>query len=495
MRLMLILGVLLAGCDDQGGGAAQPDAALGGDAAAARDGMAPRDGDARDARVTDAHLADARVDARIPGADAAPPDAALDAGPSEDAGGPPVAPLEAPPRTWTWLPIEGMRCADGSPTGIGVNFAPGATRMFIYLIGGGACWDEASCYADGRAAFIESGFGAADFAGLNLDSVWFMSRSAPENPFADHHLVFVPYCTGDIHGGNRVARYGAHTTHHVGAVNFEALARRLHATFPDLERVVVAGGSAGGFGALLNWHRAQTLFAGARVDMVDDAGAAIPGPEFPAARRTQWNTAWNFAATLPADCPACLMDWAQLVPYGLAHGPGARAALLTAVADGVIADYIGINGATMQRGVTRLVAGLAAPGFGAFLVPGDAHVLMGAPVVAGGQTVPQWLRAMQADDPAWGTVGPTPFGDCGALADCGQCAVCAAQDPCAAQFAPCDRLGGCVDTVICALACRADDVACIATCAAPHPGVGEAALALYQCVRCDTCGAACGQCP
>ncbi|MBL1135963.1 MAG: hypothetical protein HND46_11645 [Chloroflexi bacterium] len=29
----------------------------------------------------------------------------------------------------------------------------------------------------------------------------------PENPFADYNMVFVPYCTGDVHIGNREATY------------------------------------------------------------------------------------------------------------------------------------------------------------------------------------------------------------------------------------------------------------------------------------------------
>jgi hypothetical protein len=503
---LLAFALVLWGCAEESppvAADAHGDAATAGDTGrldAARDG-AVRDGAVRDGAVVDGTVVDgtvvdaAAVDGAIP-RDAAPdgalvdgslPDAAPDAGPA-------VPPIEAPARTWTWVPIDGMRCANGQPTGIGVNLAPGARRMMIYLFGGGACWDAQSCYQDDTAAFIEAGFTAADFPGNQLDQLWFLNRAAPENLFADHHLVMVPYCTGDIHGGNRVAQYDGRATHHVGALNFDALASRLHATFPELERVVLAGGSAGGYGALLNWHRARGHFPRARVDMIDDGGAAIPPPQFPPARRTLWNQAWNLAGTLPADCPTCLADWSQLVPYNLARAPEARGALLTSLQDGVIAQYIGINGGTMQAGVEALVESVRA-GYGAFLVPGDAHVLMAAPVIAGGQTVPQWLRAMQADDPAWGTVGPDPLPECGAFPTCNECAVCAAQEPCGAEFNRCNGIQGCVEAVVCALACPAADNACIFGCAAPFPGVGEAGLALYECVRCGVCGEDCGACP
>src|SRR5690606_24401771 len=135
-----------------------------------------------DAAPGDAAPPDARVVDGAP-ADGAPPPA--DAATAVDAGGDcasePV-PLDVPPGVWTWVPVDGMRCANGEPTGIGVNLAPGgARRMLIYLIGGGACWDQRSCYRDGRAAFVEEGFGPAQFAQLALPQFWFFDRTSPEN--------------------------------------------------------------------------------------------------------------------------------------------------------------------------------------------------------------------------------------------------------------------------------------------------------------------------
>ncbi|MEZ4466742.1 MAG: pectin acetylesterase-family hydrolase [bacterium] len=370
----------------------------------------------------------------------------------------------------------------------------GARRPIIYLIGGGACWDEASCYRQGRAAFIEEGFTGADFRRWP-EPVLVLQPPGARERLRRSPPVFVPYCTGDIHAGDRVAQYGGRATHHVGARNIDALTARIAATWPDLERVVLVGGSAGGYGALLTWHRVRAAFPGVRVAMVDDAGAPIPSPEFALARRRLWTAAWGFADTLPADCPACVDDWARLVPYNLERAPGARAALLTAVADGVIADYMQIDGATFERGLARALAETADPRFGAFLVAGSDHVLMAGPYVAGGQTVPAWLAAMQADDPAWGSVGPSPLPPCGELAACDACALCAVEGPCQAEYRACEAIGGCVEATVCALGCRPDDVACIAACAAPFPGVGEAALALYTCTRCGQCGGACGACP
>lgn len=81
-----------------------------------------------------------------PGADGgtdAGADADADAGTDADAGllvqppGPPGAPIEAEPRRWTWVPIEGAECMNGSPTGIGINPSTSTSKLLIVLEGGG----------------------------------------------------------------------------------------------------------------------------------------------------------------------------------------------------------------------------------------------------------------------------------------------------------------------------------------------------------------------
>ncbi len=49
----------------------------------------------------------------------------------------------------------------------------------------------------------------------------------PENPFAEHTMVFIPYCTGGAHMGNNPKRYESEdgtalSVNHVGFVNVSA---------------------------------------------------------------------------------------------------------------------------------------------------------------------------------------------------------------------------------------------------------------------------------
>lgn len=448
------------------------------------------------------------VDARaLPGADAASPadlgpvgaDARVEGdvavAPSTDAALPPAVPLGIPAEQWSAVMIEGMTCADGTPTGIAVNPGPpGARRVFIYLIGGGACWDRDTCYDNPRAAAIEEPMLPQAFLGSDLARLWFFDRANPDNVFAADHLVFVPYCTGDIHAGDRIANYGGRETRHVGGANFARLAARLSAAFPETERVVLSGGSAGGYGAALNWQRALDAFPRARVDVVDDSGPIFAPPHLAPGLLATWAAAWGLAATVPADCPTCAVDLSAHIAHGLARARGGRFGLLSSVGDAVIASYLEVGAAEIERGLGGLQAGAPA-GYGAFLVPGESHVLMAAPWVAGGLSIPAWIRAMLTDDPAWGSVGPEALPACNVLADCAGCAVCAAQGPCQRAYEACNAFAGCVDAVVCALGCAPADQQCIVACGAAHDALRQEALDLYDCARCDTCGAQCGACP
>src|SRR5689334_1478998 len=113
-------------------------------------------------------------------------------------GGSTGKPIDAPANQWTWVPFDDAFCADGTTTGIGIN--PGADksgRLLIYLEGGGACWDEATCYTLKTAANFADGYGADKFASdaKGLDGSLF-DRNDPENVFKDDSFVYVPYCTG-----------------------------------------------------------------------------------------------------------------------------------------------------------------------------------------------------------------------------------------------------------------------------------------------------------
>src|SRR5690606_21182260 len=124
------------------------------------------------------------------------------------------------------------RCGDGSPVGVLLNPWEASTRVLLYLEGGGACWDRFTC-DQGIAAFVRTGIpeaALADFIdGRGQQGIF--DRDDEANPFRDFSFVYVPYGTGDVHGGSVTENgYGVQ---HVGYDNLGHFLHRLVPSFPD----------------------------------------------------------------------------------------------------------------------------------------------------------------------------------------------------------------------------------------------------------------------
>lgn len=166
---------------------------------------------------------------------------------------------------------EDCMCGDGSPFAFFVREADPAKVVF-YLEGGGACFSAETCNPDDPAYTTEigneDGFEAVDGI-FDLDN--------PENPFADWSIVYVPYCTGDVHSGNITKDYGdGVVVEHKGYVNASAALDALIAQFPGTTQLVVAGSSAGSFPTPLYAAVASEQLPAADVKVIADGSGAIP---------------------------------------------------------------------------------------------------------------------------------------------------------------------------------------------------------------------------
>ncbi|MDO9022636.1 MAG: pectin acetylesterase-family hydrolase [Deltaproteobacteria bacterium] len=389
---VVALSAALAACGD-----ATPSAAPAGDAAVVAD------------VVVDVVAA---LDAPAPAVDVPPePDVPIETF-RPDAASPQTA-ITAPADTWTWVPFPDSACGNGEPTGVGVSLHPGSRRVVIFLQGGGACWDGFTCYGVNTAVNLSSGYGPAAFASetRGLSSFTLFNRNNARNPWRDANLVYVPYCTGDVHGGDRIIehRWGSRVvrTFHVGARNMDAFLRRLRPTFPDAERVTLSGLSAGGFGAGIHWERVAEAFPGVRVDLLDDSGPPMAPP---GERWAQWRNTWN--VQLPAGCPECRDRLEALLPYyARRFPPPARLALLSYTQDTTISAFFGVTPEQFEAQLDDVTRRLIDPIPNArrFYVADQGHVLIGNSGNirgADGTVLIDWLGRMNSDDPAWANVLP-----------------------------------------------------------------------------------------
>ena len=188
------------------------------------------------------------------------------------------SPVQTAAKNWQRISGgEGTSCSDGTAYSFFAH--PGNGRdLLIYFQGGGACWSDATC--NPRLGLYRPNLKEVDPA--NEHGIFDFANA--ENPFRDYFVVFVPYCTGDVHLGNRTAKYSPDKPelHHNGFKNAMSALRWVFANVAAPQAIFVAGGSAGAIASPFYAGRIAEHYKDARVvQLGDSAGglgvATIPG--------------------------------------------------------------------------------------------------------------------------------------------------------------------------------------------------------------------------
>jgi len=145
-------------------------------------------------------------------------------------------------------------------------------KLLIYFQGGGACWFGEICDLKSTPTF-DPFVDASDNPATYTYGIFDLDN--PENPFGDYSIVFVPYCTGDVHIGNRVTTYTVAerevTIHHKGYVNATAALDWTFANFTAVETVFVTGSSAGSIASPFYTALVAEQYPQARIAQLGDA--------------------------------------------------------------------------------------------------------------------------------------------------------------------------------------------------------------------------------
>ncbi len=347
----------------------------------------------------------------------------------EGTGGAPLdtTPIDAPPNEWTFVDFPSSQCMDGTPTGIGVNINPDSDNVVIFLMGGNACFNNASCLIVANPDGYDSAKFQNDVTEL-LSTNDYFDRSNPDNPFKDFSYVFVPYCTGDVHAGNKDdVQIGSKTYQFHGFTNMTQYLARLVPTFASAQKVVLTGVSAGGFGAAYNYDHVATAFGeGVDVTLIDDSGPPMAEAYVPECLQQYFEDTWGIDTTLPSDCTACQGASVWMEPYVsfiLDKYPTRSLGLISSEGDQTIRSFWGygendcgnLNGlppaydpAKYKAGLEDLRDRIGADGrFRLFLVPGTEHVFvdngLGA-VTVDGVLLEDWMTQAIDNDPNWANV-------------------------------------------------------------------------------------------
>ena len=321
-----------------------------------------------------------------------------------------MSPIVATEHAWTFVPIADAVCDDGTQTGIGVN--PGdATKLLIFFEGGGACGDYSTCYELNTAT--HGPFGAAELSAGPREAAKILDRTDSNNPFAAYTMVYVPYCTGDLHAGIRVATYtkgtDTKTYHHNGHINALRALDRLSVTWPGVTTLAVTGASAGGYGALLNYHDTRNRWPSAASLLLDDSGptleSSVTSPFLKA-----WFPEWGVFDWAASFCAGCADDPGMIPSTLAALHPSDRMALLSSLQDKTISTYYLLQPADFQAALLKLASDHIDPlaHFRRYFIAGDSHTMLGNPAgtSVNNVTLWAWLNAMVTGSASWTNQAP-----------------------------------------------------------------------------------------
>ncbi len=177
-------------------------------------------------------------------------------------------------------------------------------KVVFFFNGGGACWDSVNClqyltYNPMVFEFVSSGqlyvYNQADpTSPTPLINHGIFDFTKKDNPFKDWYVVYLPYCTGDLFWGAADHQYPTSpsttwTIKHRGFVNFQAVLKWVKSNFRLPEEVFVAGSSAGGYGAIMDYPYIREAFPLTRVYVLGDAANGIMGDDFSNKADAVWN--------------------------------------------------------------------------------------------------------------------------------------------------------------------------------------------------------------
>jgi len=242
------------------------------------------------------------------------------------------------------------------------------------------------------------------------------NRNNPSNPFRDYTHVYIPYCTGDLHWGNKTQTYRGvrtYTVEHRGAVNAAAAVNWALQNVVAPSQVTVAGCSAGGYGAALWSAQILARYPGAAgVELADSAAGVSPRGFFQTIL-----PAWGVdAGVWPSFIPSLSLDRIDQASVSLpdlysgiaGYFPLAGFAQYNTLQDTTQTLFYGLMlggiatpdqwSAQMQQNVATIKA--QNPNFAAYTAPGTQHCIINRPefyqTTVAGVALSDWVSRLVA---------------------------------------------------------------------------------------------------
>lgn len=196
---------------------------------------------------------------------------------------------------WQRVELAGTTCSDGSQYKFWIHDNAKSSNLLVLYEGGGACWDYASCsgqrghlgaanpngipgnyISQTKAKYVSPLLNGAD-PGLPL------IRNKSNIATQGWDVAYMPYCTGDVHIGNNITTYSDPTGqkppfnfYHTGFKNSTSALDFLAEQFPDINKLLITGFSAGGVASGTIYQEARERLKPKRGYMLNDSGPLFP---------------------------------------------------------------------------------------------------------------------------------------------------------------------------------------------------------------------------
>lgn len=288
--------------------------------------------------------------------------------------------------------------------------------MLVYFQGGGACWNAETCDPEGDPTYS---LDVDDSDNPQHHPFGIFDVDNARNPLREHSMVMVPYCTGDVHLGDRSATYTVDcdsqpsrevTVHHRGYANATAALEWVYAHFPEPAQIVVAGSSAGSIPSpfyaqlLADWYSEADIVA-----LGDAAGSYRRDPASDANPILSWDLL-DVVQRHPGygDFDAASLGFADLyIIVGEQH-PELRLLQFDAADDGVQQFFLDLayEGESLVRHAiadNRAEIRARVASFRSYLAGGAEHTILGREAFysyeVNGALFSDWLAAGLAGEP------------------------------------------------------------------------------------------------
>ena len=252
------------------------------------------------------------------------------------------------------IDLPEAQCADGTPMYVQLVHRTHAKKLYIYLQGGGACWDSLTCDCHDEDQSCHGGL--ASRLTRQVPQGFLSGWSNPDLPHSpitnDYNIAEVPYCSGDSFLGNRLQNFGSAERpiqlRQFGYRNLHQALKKIKEHFPDPEEIVFMGASAGGLGVTFNMHQLREFYPSPIVHLISDAGTPFKSPFISRSGLDRLIEIWGVNDNLPSDYRLVVgneIDFAGMIKYNARRFPNHRFAFLSSYNDWVMTSFSLLLGA------------------------------------------------------------------------------------------------------------------------------------------------------